>query len=455
MEPRIQYAKTSDGVNIAYWTLGEGTPLIYMPTFPYSHLQLEWKNERRRRWYQRLAEKTKLIRYDGRGTGLSERDAVNHSLETDILDLEAVASRLHLEKFSLFAFLHAGPAAITYAVRNPDRVSHLILWCTYAVATDYLESPQGQAVRALVSADWDTYVETAGRLVFGWAEAEQGTEFAEMVREGTTQAATEAYLQAVDQVDVTALLPKVQSQTLVLHRRQLRWPPLEVTTSIVSGIPDAHLAPLEGSSAALHTGDMEAAVRAISEFLGAGDEVGDAEHPEPGAFRTILFTDVEGSTALTDRLGDAKARDILREHERITRDALKQHGGSEIKTMGDGFMASFASATKALECAIAMQRAFAQRNERAEESIRVRIGLNAGEPIAEDDPGGRGDLFGTAVNMAARVAAKAESGEILASNVVRELVAGKGFLFNDRGETELRGFEDPVRLYEVSWRVTD
>jgi class 3 adenylate cyclase len=191
---------------------------------------------------------------------------------------------------------------------------------------------------------------------------------------------------------------------------------------------------------------------AIDEFLSEGEESAIAPVLGSEDIHTILFTDVEGSTALTQRLGDAKARDLLREHERITRDALKQHGGSEVKTMGDGFMTSFTSATKALECAIAMQRALGQRNESAEESVRVRIGLNAGEPIAEDDPGGRGDLFGTAVNMAARIAGKAEGGEILASNVVRELVAGKGFLFNDRGETELRGFEDPVRIYEVRWR---
>jgi class 3 adenylate cyclase len=115
--------------------------------------------------------------------------------------------------------------------------------------------------------------------------------------------------------------------------------------------------------------------------------------------------------------------------------------------MGDGFMASFSSATRALECAIAMQRAFAEHNQTAAEPIRVRIGLNAGEPIAEEK-----DLFGTAVNMAARIAAKAEGGEILASDVVRQLVAGKGFLFSDRGEVELRGFEEAVRLYEVRWR---
>jgi len=158
---------------------------------------------------------------------------------------------------------------------------------------------------------------------------------------------------------------------------------------------------------------------------------------------------VEGSTALTQRLGDSKARDVLRAHERIVREALGSHGGSQIKHTGDGIMASFPSATWAVECAIAMQRAFAEYNETAEEPIRMRIGLNAGEPIAEEK-----DLFGTAVNMAARIAAKAEGGEILASDVVRQLVAGKGFLFSDRGEVELKGFEEPVRLYEVRWRET-
>jgi len=137
---------------------------------------------------------------------------------------------------------------------------------------------------------------------------------------------------------------------------------------------------------------------------------------------------------------------VLRAHERIVREALRAHGGSEVKALGDGFMASFSSATGALECAIAVQRAFAQHNESAGEPIRVRIGLNAGEPIAEE-----ADLFGTAVNLAARIAAQAAGGEILVANVVRELAAGKGFLFADRGEVALRGFEDPVRLYQVRW----
>jgi len=168
---------------------------------------------------------------------------------------------------------------------------------------------------------------------------------------------------------------------------------------------------------------------------------------EATTVHTILFTDVEGSTALIDRLGDAKARDILRQHERIVRKALATHDGSELKTMGDGFMASFASASRALECAIAVQRSFARHNDSTDEPIKVRIGLNAGEPISEDD-----DLFGTAVNEAARITSTAEGGEILAANVVRELTKGKNFLFADRGETSLRGFEDPVRLFEVRWQ---
>jgi len=154
---------------------------------------------------------------------------------------------------------------------------------------------------------------------------------------------------------------------------------------------------------------------------------------------------VEGSTALTQRLGDARAREVMRNHERITREALRAHGGAEVKAMGDGFMASFSSATRALECALAVQKAFASySDENPDTPIKVRIGLNAGEPIAEDE-----DLFGTAVIVAARIAAQAEGEQILASDVVRQLVAGKGFLFSDQGEIPLKGFDQPMRLYEV------
>ena len=147
---------------------------------------------------------------------------------------------------------------------------------------------------------------------------------------------------------------------------------------------------------------------------------------------------------MMSRLGDAKGRNVLREHERITRETLKANGGTEVKTMGDGFMASFGSVTRAVECAIALQRAFADREG---EPLNVRVGLNAGEPIEED-----GDLFGATVILASRIAAKAEGGEILVADTVRGLCSGKGFLFADRGEFVAKGFEEPVRVYEVSWR---
>jgi len=389
-----------------------------------------------------------VIGYDSRGTGLSDRDATDFSLDAQILDLEAVVDRLGLQQLALYASIHAGPMAIAYAARHPERISHLILWCTYARGSDYLQSPQIGAIRGLLTQDWQLYTETVSHVFLGWPEGKPARQFAAFLRESVTQEAAQAAFSVLREVDVSPLLAQVGAQTLVLHRRQVMFPAVDIARRLASGIPDARLALLEGSSAAAFLGDTEAVLRAIDEFLGEGEEPAHAaEAPEAGAFRTVLFTDVAGSTSMMHRLGDEKGRAVLRQHERITREALKAHGGAEVKSLGDGFMASFSSATRALECAIAMQRAFAEHNESAEEPMRVRVGLNAGEPIAEDE-----DLFGTAVILAARIAAKADGGEILASDVVRQLVAGKSFLFSDRGDVALRGFEDPVRLYEVRWR---
>jgi len=447
MEPRIQYAKTADGVSIAFWTLGEGPALLHMPLV-FSHVQLEWQIPECRRWYERLAQKRKLIRYDYRGGGLSERNVTDFTVDALVLDVEAVVDRLGLERFALIGPQHSGPAAIAYAARHPERVSHLLLWGAYARASDWLRSPQVQAVRALMGQDWTFYTETVAHTLLGWSEGEPARRYAALIRESITPEFLQAVaIPAMNEVDATPFLPQLRSPTLVLSRRRYTLD-VDVARGLASRIPEARLALLEGESGAPYLGDMEAVLAAIDEFLGEGEEgAAAAELTAAGGFCTILFTDVEGSTALTQRLGDAGARDVLRAHECIVREALQSHGGSEIKAMGDGFMASFSSATGALECAIAMQRAFAEHSESAEEPIRVRIGLNAGEPIAEDE-----DLFGTAVNLAARIAAQAAGGEIMASDVVRQLVAGKGFLFSDRGEVELRGFEEPVRLYEVRWR---
>ncbi len=447
MEPRIQYAKTEDGVNIAFATVGEGRPLVWSQQPVTSHVQREWQIPIFQAAFAAIAAQGMLVRFDTRGVGLSDRDVDDVSLEARVRDLEAVVEHLQLKEFSLLGAETGGSPAITYAASHPERVSHLVLMNCYASGEIMVGSQRGQALVQLVD-DWEMFTESVAAQAFGFGwEGSRG--YAEFVRECITPEILARMYEAEKQIDVSSLLPAIQAPTLVVRHSGLKWIPMDETRRLAAGIPNARLYEVEG----FYQDDSAQLGTTIFEFLGVEIEPA-AEEPrlDAGAFRTILFTDVEGSTALKDRLGDAKARDLLREHERITREALKAHGGSEVKTMGDGFMASFGSATKALECAIVIQSAFAVRNETADEAIKVRIGLNAGEPIAENDPGGRGDLFGTAVNMAARIAAKAEAGEILVADVVRQLVAGKEFLFADRGDTELRGFEDPVRVYEVRWR---
>ena len=200
---------------------------------------------------------------------------------------------------------------------------------------------------------------------------------------------------------------------------------------------------LEGDHHLPYEGDVEPVLQAIEEFLGVDrTQPATAARVTPDAGEApvvILFTDMESSTQLTQRLGDSRAQELVRAHNDIVREALRLNGGNEIKHTGDGIMASFASPSRALEGAVQIQRAIAEHNQQHPgEAVSVRIGLNAGEPVREQN-----DLFGHAVQLASRICNQAEPGQILASNVVRELVAGKGFLFADRGTADLRGFEDP------------
>ncbi len=353
-EPRIQYAKTKDGVSIAYYTMGEGTPVILMPWIPWSHLEREWRTPELRRTVEPYSEKGMVIRYDHRGSGLSERDVTDRSLGAYLLDLEAIVGQLGLERFALVARASSAPVAITYTARNPERVSRLVLApMSYARASD-INTPQAQRIWGLMEVDWELFTETAAHWALRWSEGGAARKGAAYFRECVTQQEALAAQQSLHEVDVSDHLSQVRAPTLVVHNRMLQVTGLDVAKGLAANISNARLVIVE---------DAEQAVAAAVDFVGEGEEAAaGAEPPEAGAFRTVLFTDVEGSTALTQRLGDARARELLREHERMVREALKAHGGAEVKTMGDGFMASFSSATKALECAIAMQRAFAAHN---------------------------------------------------------------------------------------------
>jgi len=454
MEPPIRYTTTSDGVDIAYWQMGEGTPLVAMPSMPWSHLQLEWTIPELREWYETLGRGRTLVRYDGRGFGLSTRHVEEMSLEAEVRDLEAVVEDGGFDRFDLYAGLHSGPPAIAYAARNPERVVHLLLFCSYADGARLAESPLTQATRPIINHSWDFYTEAVARLLLGWTENDAAERFARLVHECTTPEVAYRSLMSTTTYDVTGLLPEVKVPTLVLQRRELAISgstseAMERARVLASGIPGASLSVLEGTSVAPYLGDADQVISEMNSFLGADPAVRDAPASH-GALRTVLFTDVEGSTLLTEQLGDRAARDLMQEHEQIVREGLADSGGIEIKTMGDGFMASFGSAIAALQCSIALQRRFAQRNASADQPIQIRIGMSAGEPIAEGD-----DLFGSVVNAAARIGGSAQGGEIHVSDVVRQLVAGKGFEFGDLGLVELRGFDEPQRLYDVHWHDDD
>jgi class 3 adenylate cyclase len=386
-----------------------------------------------------------VIRYDGRGAGSSDRDNRDFTLDAALLDLEAVVDGASLDRFVLLGHLRGAQVAIAYAVRHPERVSHLLLkdpQVSYAAGDEMYPGQEIlTAMRPLAAEQWELVSLNVAVLGFGFTDLDVAMTYAKALRSGITAEAWLAQMNASDDIDVSGLLEAVRVPTLVII--DTTFPGRGIASAagrdgpskrVAAAIPDARL---------LTTDDPSAAV---DEFVRSGEpsSVSAQRSTAAAAVQTILFTDLVGHTEMMSRLGDERGRDVLREHETITRDVLAAHSGTEVKTMGDGFMASFGSVTKSVECAIALQRAFAERKG---EPLSVRVGLNAGEPIEEE-----GDLFGATVILASRIAAKSEGGEILVSDNVRSLSAGKGFLFADRGEFVAKGFEDPVRVYEVRWR---
>ncbi len=455
MEPRIQYAKTSDGVSIAYYRIGEGPPLVWTSNYFGSHLSEQWRVANgafRPVSIERLAESFTVFRYDARGSGLSQREPYDFSLEARLLDLDAVVDRSPVRPVAVFGMGHGALAAIAYAAKYPDRVTALIVRNPYPRGAKLYEtSPMMRLVAALgdVTAEqWEFVTLTIAQR--GIVEDPGlAPELARLYRESMTADALLAFREATRRIDVTELLAAISVPTLVLHRSG-EFTPLQYSQEVASMIPEAQL---QVRSTGGLLSDEE--VDAIAAFLGVSDAASSRGGPPPTSaagttsVQTILFTDLASSTALTQQLGDAKAQELVRAHNAIVREALAASGGAEIKHTGDGIMASFPTASGALECAVAIQRAVHAQGVGAHghAPLQVHSGLNAGEPVAEES-----DLFGTSVQLARRICDHAQAGQILVSNVVRELAAGKGFLFSDIGEVAPKGFEEPVRLYEVRWR---
>jgi len=421
MEPRIQYAKTEDDVSIAFSTLGAGPPIVLAA--------IMWGDTSQRVSLRLPAgiEVTALTAgglqvtsYDPRGVGGSDRTRVDFSAEGRLKDLEAVVDHLELDRFDLLGRLHGTIAAVHYAVKHPERVKHLILYNSWVRGKDYYEStPFSRAIRSFAEVageDWELFTMTMAHWILGFDEPDSARTLGKFFSDNMDKDAYLHGIAATEAIDLSDLLPRISVPTLVVRDTSQ-------TFAATPGLAREVAASIPGAQA-VNVDSRQDAAHAIIEFTGAvsGAPAGPQQNVR-GGLATILFTDLVQHTEMMSRLGDERGRQVLREHER-----------------------TFGSVTKAVECAIALQRAFADYSQGAAEPLSVRVGLNAGEPIEED-----GDLFGATVILASRIAAKADGGEILVADTVRGLCSGKGFLFNDRGETELRGFEDPVRVYEVRW----
>jgi len=441
MEPRIQYAKTSDGVSIAFWTLGEGEPpLVQMPRLPYSHIQLEWHNLDYRQMHERLAQKRRLVRYDPRGTGLSYREPVGLSLDAFVKDVEAVVDRLHLERFVLYGVAASGLVAIAYAARHPERVSHLVLWCAAKRGTDFSSSAQFQGLVALLDKDWDLFTNTSARFAFGWADAASAGRFAAFLRDSVTPDAAKAFYQALEDFDVTDLLPRVTSPTLVIHHRQVPYPGLDVSKDLAAELPNARLVVLEGSWLTAYLGDHETVATAIDEFL-IEDEPREPAPDLPSGTAVILFADIVDSTGLTEGMGDAAFREKARDLDSSLRSFIRDNGGTPVegKLVGDGLMAVFTSARQAIEAALRCGQAGDECD------LRLHLGVHAGDVIREAN-----NVYGGAVNIASRISGLSAPGEVLVSDTVRGLArTSAGVSFEDRGEHPLKGIAEPMRLWAV------
>ena len=439
MDFSVSYFTTPDGVRLAYGTLGEG-PAVIVPPGWISNIETLDENPYAIAVYEGLAKRHRVIVYDKQGCGLSEREASEFTIERLVAELKALIDHLELDQVTLLGDSQGGLTAMAYAAEHPERVTGLALNSAYASGPKTFTNAKVQeSILTLVGAHWGIGAKVLTDMFIPGASPEEADAFTKRQRKGASAEVAVGYLRLNYETDISELLPKITAPTLVFHNHGDRAVPFRGGQQIAMGIPNARFIAGDGS---IHGRLTEEHQALLLDFL-AGDEATDEAAAASAAdLVTIMFTDIEGSTALTQRLGDEGAQVLLHEHNDLVRAAISERGGREVKHTGDGIMASFPLVSSALECAETIQRELTAR----EGAVRVRIGLNAGEPIAED-----GDLFGTAVQLAARICDRGEPGQILASDVVRLLAAGKAHVFTDAGSATMKGFDAPIPLHEVHW----
>jgi pimeloyl-ACP methyl ester carboxylesterase len=440
MPPETSYAKSGD-VHIAYQVLGGGPlDLVYVPGWT-SHVEYLWESPTTGRALRRLASFSRLILFDKRGTGMSDRvpEAALPTLEQRMDDVRAVMDAVGSERAAVFGASEGGPLSLLFSATYPERTTALILYGSFPVrkaSPDYpwgLTPEQRTEFVEAVEREWGKGADSAVR---NPSVDERFAEwFATLCRMSASPGAALTLLRMNFEIDVRAILPAIRVPTLILHRvGDLR---VNVGNSryLAEHIPGAKYVELPGSDHYMWVGDDDPVTDEIEEFLTGARHAAEPDR----VLATVLFTDIVGSTERAAVLGDRRWRELLDDHDAAVRRALARFRGREVKTTGDGFLATFDGPARAVRCASAVVEAVRALG------LDVRAGVHTGEVELMGD-----DVGGIAVHIGARVAAEAGAGEVLVSSTVRDLVAGSGLAFEDRGARTLKGVPGEWRLLAVA-----
>jgi pimeloyl-ACP methyl ester carboxylesterase len=447
VEPETRYARSGD-VSIAYQVTGNGPfDIVFVPPTA-SHVELAWQVPVLRAMFERLASFSRLIHFDKRGTGMSDRVTGVPTLETRMDDLRALMDAVGSERAAVLGWSEGCAMSALFAATYPERVWALVLYGGKARslrAPDYPWGPtEAEALRAIAEerarGEEPGYAEEVARSGSSPdATQEEIRALATYIRYSASPGAKEALDRMNMLIDVRDALPAINVPTLVLHHVEDTWVLVERGRDMAGRIPGATYVELPGKGHIPAVAEVGPVLDETERFLSGAWEAGGWEGGEPDrVLATVLFTDIVGSTAKASELGDARWREMLQAHHGLIRRQLVRFRGTELDTAGDGFFASFDGPARAIRCACAISEGV------RELGIEVRAGLHTGECERIDHKVG-----GIAVNIGARVAAEAGASEVLVSSTVKDLVAGSGIEFRDRGTAELKGVPGEWRLFAV------
>jgi len=442
VQPTTRYAR-SGSVNIAYQVIGEGTrDLVYVSGWV-SHLEAGWDEPLLARFRRRLASFSRLILFDKRGTGMSDRvpDANLPTLEQRMDDVRAVMDAAGSERAALFGHSEGASMAILFAATYPARTTALVTFGAFACRIRNPEYPWAptredrQRLHETVENDWGGEVDMSDLAPSMAHDEGFRRRLSTYLRLSASPGAAAALSRMNAEIDVRDVLPAIRVPTLILHRTGDLDANVEEGRYIAARIPGAKFLELPGPDHLPWVGDQAEVVDEIEEFL-----TGIRPAPEPDrVLATVLFTDIVGSTERAASLGDNAWRDKLEQHHASVRRELAHFRGQEITTTGDGFLATFDGPARAVRCAVAI------RDRLRESGLEVRAGVHTGECERMGD-----NIGGLAVHIGSRVAALAGAGEILASSTVKDLVSGSGIVFEDRGAQPLKGIPGEWRVFRVA-----